>query len=457
MKRVDSYRGKKVLVIGMGKSGVNSAKLLSSLGAKVIINDKTDNPNSQQVSELQSLRVKVVTGEHPLELLDGVDLIVKNPVVPYNNPLVSKAQSVGIPVITEPELAYQISNSMIIGITGTNGKTTTTTMITDILNCGRSKGRAYAAGNIGIPATIVAQKADKDDVMVTELSSFQLMGIRDFHPHIAVLTNIYEAHTDWHGSHQNYIHAKMNLLKNQTQDDYFVVNWDNEEARQFAKHTNAHIVPFSRTDQTREGSYEQNGILYYKDEPILKANELGVPGSHNVENALAAIAVAKIVGQSNENIKNVLCHFSGVRHRMQYVATFNNRKFYNDSKATDIEATQKALDGFSSPVVLLAGGLDRGFKFDRLVPYLKEHVHALIVFGETSALIADAGEKAGIKDIIKTKDAVTAVQEAYDISNPGDIILLSPACASWDQWPTFEVRGDRYIDAVENLIHKTED
>lgn len=457
MKKVDFYRDKQVLVIGMGKSGVNSAKLLSNLGAKVIVNDKTNNPDSQQVAELESLQVKVVTGSHPLELLNGTDLVVKNPVVPYSNPLVKKAQTIGISIITEPELAYQISDSMIIGVTGTNGKTTTTTMITDILNCKRTKGVVYAAGNIGIPATMIAQKANQNDVIVTELSSFQLMGIQQFHPHIAVLTNIYEAHTDWHGSHENYVRAKMNLLKNQTRNDYFVVNWDNKEARLFTKYTPAQIIPFSRTDQIESGSYERNSVLYYKGEPILNASEIGVPGSHNVENALAAIAVAKLVGQSNGNIKDVLSHFSGVRHRMQYVTTFNERKFYNDSKATDIEATQKALDGFSNPVVLLAGGLDRGFKFDRLVPYLKKHVHALIVFGETADLIAEAGKKAGIDDIIKTKDAVTAVPEAYGVSNPGDIILLSPACASWDQWPTFEVRGDKYINAVENLIHNTED
>ena len=244
---------------------------------------------------------------------------------------------------------------------------------------------------------------------------------------------------------------------NQTADDYFVVSWDNEEARQFSKHTQATVVPFSREDQTEVGAYEKDGVLYFKGEKIIDADQIGVPGSHNVENALAAIAAAKLMGQSAENIKEVLQQFTGVRHRMQYVTTFNERKFYNDSKATDIEATQKALDGFNQPVVLLAGGLDRGFKFDRLVPYFKKNVRALVVFGETADLMADAGKQAGIKEIVRTENAVTAVPEAYRLSKPGDVILLSPACASWDQWPTFEVRGDQYIKAVEDLIKKMEE
>ena len=458
MKNISSYQNKQVLVIGMGKSGVNSAKLLVKLGAQVIVNDKTDQPNQSQVDELKKIGVKVVTGSHPLELLDGTTTVVKNPVVPYDNLLVAKAIEEKIPVITEPELAYQVLDATMIGITGTNGKTTTTTMITEMLNRNRSKGKAYAAGNIGIPTTQIAQQATADDVMVTELSSFQLMGIKTLHPHIAVLTNIYEAHTDWHGSHANYVNAKMRILMNQTADDYFVVNWDNEEARQFSKHTQATVVPFSREDQTEAGAYEKDGVLYFKGEKIIDADQIGVPGSHNVENALAAIAAAKLMGQSDENIKEVLQQFTGVRHRMQYVTTFNERKFYNDSKATDIEATQKALDGFNQPVVLLAGGLDRGFnKFDRLVPYFKKHVRALVVFGETADLMADAGKQAGIKEIVKTENAVTAVPEAYRLSKPGDVILLSPACASWDQWPTFEVRGDQYIKAVEDLIKKMEE
>ncbi|MGX5377181.1 UDP-N-acetylmuramoyl-L-alanine--D-glutamate ligase [Ligilactobacillus sp. LYQ135] len=451
MKKIDSYQNKNVLVIGLGKSGVNSAKLLIKLGANVTVNDKTNTPNMQQVNELESLGAKVVIGSHPLNLVDQVDVVVKNPVVPYSNPLVKKALEKEIKVITEPELAYEVLESPMVAITGTNGKTTTTTLITAMLNYGRSQGKVYAAGNIGIPTTEIAQKATKDDVMVTELSSFQLMGITDLHPHIAVLTNIYEAHTDWHGSRQNYVDAKMRITMNQTEDDYFIVNWDEKEWQVLSKQSKAQIIPFSRTKQSTKGAYQEGDYLYYRDEKIINVNDLQAPGTHNIENALAAIAVAKIMGQSTDNIITILKNFTGVRHRTQYVTTFNERKFYNDSKATNAEATLKALSGFKEPVVLLAGGLDRGYTFDELVPVLKEHVAAMIVFGQTADLLANAAKKAGIKQIMKTKNVVTAVPLAYDLSHKGDVILLSPACASWDQWPTFEVRGDKYIEAVEKL------
>lgn len=456
MKNVTKYQNKHVLVLGLGTSGVNAANLLLKLGAKVTVNDKQTPADLTVVTKLQAAGITVVTGSHPLELLDGVDLMVKNPGIPYTNVLVAAAVTQGIPVITEPELAYEVSEAPMYCVTGSNGKTTTTTMITLMLNQGRKNGRAVAVGNIGVSASKVAQEVTPADTLVTEISSFQLMGITDLHPHIAVLTNIYQAHTDWHQTHANYIKAKMRVTMNQTADDYFVVNWDVPEAREVANHTQAQVIPFSRQALTTNGAYEKDGVLYYQDEAIVPAAEIKVPGTHNVENALAAIAVAKLCGKSNHDIIEVLKTFSGVRHRTQFVTTVNERKVYNDSKATDIEATQKALDGFTAPVVLLAGGLDRGFTFDRLVPDLQKHVRAMVVFGETADLMADAGQKAGIKEIIHSQNAVTAVPEAYRLSQPGDIILLSPACASWDQWPTFEVRGDRFIEAVEQLKAQVE-
>ena len=457
MKKINTYQDKKILVIGLGKSGVNSAELLTKLGAKVIVNDKTTAPDKDQVATLQKLGVKVVTGSHPLSLLDGIDQIVKNPVVPYNNTLVAAALAKGISVITEPELAYQVLDCPLIGVTGTNGKTTTTTMITLMLNQGRKKGKAYAAGNIGIPATLVAQKATPDDVMVAELSSFQLMGIKELHPHIAVLTNIYEAHTDWHGSRANYVKAKMRITMNQTANDYFVVNWDQKEWRELSKQSKAQVIPFSRLKKSMAGAYQDGDYLYFKDEKIINVHEIRVPGTHNIENALAALTVAKLLGKTTSEIVEVLKTFTGVKHRTQYVTTINGRKFYNDSKATNMEATIKALSGFKDNVILLAGGLDRGYKFDDLVPEFKKHVKAMVVFGQTADLMKEAGQKAGITSIVKSHDAATAVPVAYDLSRPGDVILLSPACASWDQWPTFEVRGDAFIAAVKKIENTMEE
>ncbi|WP_057896622.1 UDP-N-acetylmuramoyl-L-alanine--D-glutamate ligase [Liquorilactobacillus oeni] len=455
MKKITSYENKKVLVIGLGKSGFNSAELLSTLGAKVTVNDLKEPKDPQIAAELKKHAIGLVTGGHPLSLLDGMDLVVKNPGIPYNNVLVAAAVKQGLPIITEPELAYEILDAPMIGVTGTNGKTTTTTMISLMLNQGRTKGKAYLAGNIGIPASKVAQKATPDDIMVTELSSFQLLGITKLHPHIAVLTNIYEAHTDYHGSRANYIKAKMRLTMNQNKNDFFVVNWDSVEWQDLSRQSAAKVVPFSRQDKSEEGAYLKDGWLYFRKEKIMSAAEIKVPGDHNIENALAALTVAKLLGQSTENIVEVLKTFSGVRHRTQYVTTINDRKFYNDSKATNMEATEKALAGFSAPVVLLAGGLDRGFTFERLVPYFKK-LRGLIVFGQTADLVAAAAESAGVKKILHTKDVVTAVPLAYKMSKKGDIVLLSPACASWDQYPTFEVRGDMFITAVTKLQKQVE-
>ena len=277
------------------------------------------------------------------------------------------------------------------------------------------------------------------------------MGIQRLHPHIAVITNIYTAHTDYHGSRENYVRAKMRIMMNQTPDDYLVINWDDPEWQEISTHTKAQVVPFSRENRIQTGAYEQDGELYFRGERVMAADDIKVPGSHNVENALAAIAVAKLMNVDNSIIKHVLTTFGGVRHRTQYVTTINDRIFYNDSKATNIEATLKALAGFKDHVVLLAGGLDRGFTFERLAPAMHNKVDTLIVFGETADLIAAAGKQAQVPRIIHVKDAVAAVPVAYEHSQPGSTILLSPACASWDQWPTFEVRGDKYIEAIEQL------
>lgn len=454
MKKITTYRGKNVLVVGLGKSGVNSAKLLRKLGSTVTVNDLKEAPQ-KILDELHAEGIKVVTGGHPLSLLDETDLLVKNPGIPYSNVLIAEALRRGLTIITEPELAYEILDAQMIGVTGTNGKTTTTTLISLMLNQGRQNGEAYVAGNIGIPASLVAQEATKDDVMVTELSSFQLMGTTKLRPHIAVLTNIYEAHTDYHGTRENYIKAKMNITKNQTKEDYFVVNWDSEEWRKLSEQSKATIVPFSRKGNSTAGAYEKDGWLYFREEKIMLASEIKIPGEHNVENALAAISVVKLLGQESKNIVEVLKTFSGVRHRTQYVTTVKKRKFYNDSKATNMEATEKALAGFNNPVVLLAGGLDRGFTFERLIPYFK-NLRGIIVFGETGDLVAQAAKQAGVKQIIKTENVKTAVPIAYEISKENDVVLLSPACASWDQYPTFEVRGDMFIEAVEDLKKELE-
>lgn len=452
MKKISTYENKKVLVLGLAKSGVSAAKLLHELGALVTVNDGKPFDENPEAQELLSLGIKVITGSHPIELLDEeFSLIVKNPGIPYSHPLVAKAQEMGIPVITEVELAYEVAECPIIGITGTNGKTTTTTMTGLLLNAGADQGIARLAGNIGYPASGVAQEAKPEDKIVMELSSFQLMGITDFRPHIAVITNIYEAHIDYHGTRKEYVKAKWNLQKNMTEKDYLILNWNQSELQELAQRTKARVLPFSTKEVLEDGVYADDYSIYYKKEKIMEISELGVPGKHNVENALAAISVAKLYGISNEAIRETLHFFHGVPHRTQYVGEIQGRKFYNDSKATNILATKMALSGFeTTKVVLLAGGLDRGNTFDELIPSLKG-IKAMVVFGQTKEKLMDAGKKAGIETIVTADSVEQAVPLALENSTDGDVVLLSPANASWDQYPNFETRGNRFMEAVNRL------
>lgn len=451
MKKVTKFQNEKVLVLGLAKSGVSAAKLLHDLGALVTVNDGKPFNENPQAQELLEAGITVITGSHPIELVDeGFSLMVKNPGIPYTHPMVARALELHIPVITEVELAYLISEAPIIGITGTNGKTTTTTMIATILNENRTKGQARLSGNIGYPASSVAQEATNDDELVMELSSFQLKGTQSFHPHIAVITNLYEAHIDYHQTRADYVASKWKIQANMTADDYLVLNWQQEEVRELAKTTQAQVVAFSTTEKV-DGAYLLDGNLYYKGELVMPADQLGVPGSHNIENALAAIAVAKLMHVENSAIQTALSQFHGVKHRTQFIKEIAGVRYYNDSKATNILATQKALAGFDlSKVVLLAGGLDRGNSFDALIPSLKG-LKAIILFGETKDKLADAAKQAGITSITMTENVETAVPIAAKLAQAGDIVLLSPANASWDQYPNFEVRGDKFIAAIEKL------
>lgn len=452
MKNVTRYKNKKVLVLGLALSGFHAAKLLAKLGAYVTVNDSkklNDNPDAQ---ELIASGIRVISGHHPVELLDeAFAFIIKNPGIPYNNPMVEKALELNMPIFTEVELAAEILEASLIGITGTNGKTTTTAMVYDLLNTNRSKGKTYKAGNIGIPAAEVAQIATEADDVVMELSSFQLMGIDTLRPHIAIITNLSEAHLDYHGTRDEYVKAKWRLTENQTETDYLILNWEQEELRELSKQTKAQIIPFSRTEVVTNGAYVKDAQIYFQGEVVMTVSSLRVPGQHNLENTLAAIAVAKLKGVSNATIEQALMAFGGVTHRLQFVKEVAGRNFYNDSKSTNIVAAKTALTSFpNQPIVLIAGGLDRGNEFDELIPELKL-VKALIVFGESKDKLEKAAKKAGIKTIIHTDNPATAVKDSLAISEAGDVVLLSPACASWDQYKNFELRGDHFVQAIKEI------
>ncbi|MGE9835005.1 UDP-N-acetylmuramoyl-L-alanine--D-glutamate ligase [Streptococcus orisratti] len=448
MKSVKTFENKKVLVLGLAKSGEAAARLLTKLKAIVTVNDGKpfdENPSAQALLEDG---IKVICGSHPLELLDeNFELMVKNPGIRYDNPMVARALEKGIPVITEVELSYLISEAPIIGITGSNGKTTTTTMIADVLNNGGQSG--LLSGNIGFPASEVAQTATDQDTLVMELSSFQLMGIESFHPHIAVITNLMPTHIDYHGSFEDYVAAKWNIQKNMTDADFMVLNFNQDLSKELAQKTQATVVPFSTLERV-DGAYLENGTLYFKGEAVMKADEIGVPGSHNIENALATIAVAKLSGIANDAIKETLSHFGGVKHRLQALGEVRGVKFYNDSKSTNILATQKALSGFdNSKVILIAGGLDRGNEFDELVPDIAG-LKLMVILGESAPRVKRAADKAGVA-YVDAKDVAEASHLAFENASAGDIVLLSPANASWDMYKNFEVRGDEFIAAFEEI------
>ncbi|KXG10457.1 UDP-N-acetylmuramoyl-L-alanine--D-glutamate ligase [Anoxybacillus rupiensis] len=450
MKQVTMYQGKRVLVIGLAKSGLAAAMLLHELGASVTVNDQKPLDENETAKQLHEKGIRVICGGHPLGLLDEpFDLVVKNPGIPYTNPMVAKALEKGLPIITEVELAYAICEAPFIGITGSNGKTTTTTLIYEMLK--EACKKPLIAGNIGMVACEVAKTAHEDNWVVTELSSFQLMGIEAFRPRIAVLLNIFDAHLDYHGTKEAYAQAKGNLLKNQTESDYAVVNADDEWVMKLAEASSATKIFFSTTKPLNSGAYVKDQAVYWNSEKVIALSDIVLPGKHNLENILAAVAAAKLVGADNAAIARVLTTFTGVKHRLQYVGTVNGRKFFNDSKATNILATQKALSAFSDQrVILLAGGLDRGNEFDDLIPYLKQ-VQAVILFGQTAQKLERVAKQAGIETVYHVDNVEKAVPVAYEISKPGDIILLSPACASWDQYKTFEQRGDIFISAVHKL------
>ena len=448
MKTISKFANKKVLVLGLAKSGESAARLLDKLGAIVTVNDGKPFEENPAAQSLLEEGIKVVTGGHPLELLDeDFEWMVKNPGIPYNNPMVMRALEKQIPVITEVELAYLISDAPIIGITGSNGKTTTTTMIAEVLTAGGQNG--LLSGNIGFPASQVAQDASETDTLVMELSSFQLMGIEAFHPEIAVITNLMPTHLDYHGSFEEYVAAKWNIQKNMTASDYVVLNFNQDLAKELAKKTAAQVIPFS-TQEKVDGAYLDGDVLSFRGEAIMKVSELGVPGSHNVENALATIAVAKLRGIDNQVIKETLAHFGGVKHRLQYVGEINQVKFYNDSKSTNILATQKALSGFdNSKVILIAGGLDRGNEFDELVPDIKG-LKKMVILGESAERVKRAADQAEVS-YLDASDVRDATRKAFSVAESGDVVLLSPANASWDMYKNFEVRGDEFLAVFKEL------
>ncbi|WP_419961545.1 UDP-N-acetylmuramoyl-L-alanine--D-glutamate ligase [Psychrobacillus sp. BM2] len=449
MKKLPIVFHKKILVLGLAKSGTAAAETLHDLGAFVTVNDSKPFEQNENAQYLLSKGLTVICGSHPEDLLDeGFSLIVKNPGIPYTNPVISEANKRGIPVWTEVELAYRISDAPMIGITGSNGKTTTTTLIFEMLAAANKKPKI--AGNIGTVATSVAKEATADNIIVTELSSFQLMGTEELKPKVSVLLNLYEAHLDYHKDFQEYTDAKFKITQKQDATDWLVYNGEQQIVKDYAQKSMASKIPFYVSKKTKLGISADELYVYWNGEPLFERSLIALRGKHNLENVLAATATALMMNCSVEAIIQVLSAFQGVKHRTQFIREWKGRKFYNDSKATNALATKSALEGFTEPVILIAGGVDRGHSFDELIPYLNR-VKALVHYGATRDRLQKFGEEQGISSVVSVDTLGEAFGMAIDASSEGDVVLLSPACASWDQYESFEVRGEEFIDRVISL------
>ena len=440
------FKGKKVFILGMARSGFEAAKILADDNTVLVTDTKEQDP--EQVKLLENMGVKVVITEDPLPLLDNsFDVMVKNPGIKYTNPAVLKARELGMDVINEVELAYGYLDKgvHIIGVTGSNGKTTTVTLIYNILK--EAGLPTYLGGNIGTPLCNFVKDLKKGDYLVMEISDHQLCDMYKFKTDVSVLNNIYDAHADFHDSHERYALTKKKIFNNHTKDDIAIINYDNQEAVDISKDINSKKLYFSK--DSKQNVYLKDGSIYYQDEKVIDTKDIRIKGIHNIENSMAAISVAKLYNISNEVIFKILNNFGGVEHRIEYVDTVDGVDYYNDSKATNCESTKTALNSFDQPTLLLLGGLDRGHSFEDLTESMK-NVTYVACFGETKARIKEYCDKIGIDCGVfdNLKKATTA---CYEKAQKGDVVLLSPACASWDQYEKFEDRGDEFKEMVKSF------
>lgn len=437
------FNNKKIYILGMGRSGVSVAKLLSK-NNKILITDMKE--NKDDVSLLKGLGVEVKITDKQADLLDSsFDVVVKNPGVKLDHPTILKAQKLNIPVITELEVAYRyLPDVKIVGITGSNGKTTTTTIIYNILK--EAGLPVHLAGNIGLPLCNQISDIKDGDILVVEISSHQLVNLDKFKVDVAVLTNLSPVHLDHFGTYDNYKNNKLRIFNNQTALDIAILNKGDDEVFELTKGIKAQKLYFSSKDKA--DIFVDEKSIVYKDE-VYNFSDIRVKGMHNYENIMASILACKQFDVSYETIMKVLSKFSGVEHRIEFVKEVNGREFYNDSKATNVMSTITALKAFDSDVILLLGGLDRGHSFDDLVPYLN-HTKYIVCFGETKYRIEEFARKNNI-DVFVVDNIKEATKKAYEISKKGDTILLSPACASWDQFNSFEERGDTYKETINQL------
>lgn len=447
-------KDKNVLVLGLGISGVSTVKALDKLGANMVISDiKSQDELKDYIDEIKDIDVKYVLGTNEV-LLENIDLIVKSPGVPLDLQIIKEAKTKDIEVITDLELAYRINpNRNIIAITGTNGKTTTTTLTGEYFK--KAGYNTYVMGNIGVGVLWNMINSRDDDIFVIEASSFQLENTYEFKPKISLILNITPDHLNWHKTFKNYVNAKKKIFKNQGKDEYTVLNYDDPLLRDMKDEIKSNLIWFSVDKELSKGIYIEDGYIVIDDgneiKKVVKTEEIKILGKHNLENALASVAVGWIMGLDIDIIRDVLKTFPGVEHRIEYVDTIDGVKFYNDSKGTNSDASIKAIEAVSSPIILIAGGMDKGTEFDDFILSFNGKVKALVLLGETKEKIKETAYKYGFEKVYLVKDMEEAVRKSFQLANRGDNILLSPACASWDMYHSFEARGEHFKGIVSSL------
>jgi UDP-N-acetylmuramoylalanine--D-glutamate ligase len=447
--------GKRVLVVGLARTGRAAAEFFHRRGAVVTVSDaRPPWTFVRDTPQLLAQKMGVEFGQHGVETFLRQDLIVVSPGVPWDLPALTAARERGIPVEAEVEAASWFLKGRLVGVTGSNGKTTTTTLIGRLLEV--SGYSTFVGGNIGVPMISMVEQANGDSVSVAELSSFQLEGTEYLHPHVAVILNITPNHLDRHHSFEAYLEAKARILRNQTEDDYAVLNADDPAAAGLAERTRAQKVFFSRTRQLPDGLVVSGGQVVYRiqhlERDLFSARDVKLRGGFNLENVLAASATACVLGAGFEAMAQAVRDFRGVEHRLELVSEVSGIEFYNDSKATSVDATAKALEAFERGVHLILGGKDKGAPYAPLIPLLKNRVREVLVIGAASKRIAE--ELSGSVELEEVGDLETATRTAFSRARPSEVVLLSPACSSYDQFQDFEERGRRFKALVGELARE---
>ena len=442
--------GKKVLIIGAARSGLAGAEFLAKQGDQVVLSDMKTVAAAEPLKELG---VSFVWEQQPDVAEIKPDYIVVSPGVPLTIPPVKYAKEHDIPVIGELELAYRNTKAPFIAISGTNGKTTTTTLTGELM---KKTGReVFVGGNIGVPLISYVNTLSEEDVVVAEVSSFQLETTETFCPHVALLLNLTPDHLDRHGDMAGYLAAKSKIFANQTENDYLVLNYDDETIRGCAEHSKGKVVFFSQKQKLDEGVYLEDGMVKFawngQIMDIIAADEIRIKGKHNLENSMGAIALTYLSGVAPKDIRDVLMEFPGVEHRLEPVRTVNDVLYINDSKGTNPDSTIKALEAYDKPIVIILGGKNKGSDFTELAELVKKRAKKAVVLGQAKPAIVEALDKVGYKDYVETDTFEETVLKASELAEPGDLVLLSPACASWDMFNSYEERGKLFKDIVAGL------